>query len=140
MSETIETLRRRYPDAVTFTLGDTPELSAWLASLIRGGKKVATCGALRHYQNGAALPSPGRRDIILDWDGNPEFVIETLEVIHTRFCDITEEMALAEGESDDLEGWRDGHREYYGRTVGYDFDMEVVWERFALVEDLQKPA
>ena len=140
MTDLIETLKRRYPDAVTFKLGDNAELSEWLVSLVRDGKKVATCGALRHYQNGAAMPSPGRRDIILDWDGNPALVIETLEIIHCKFCDVTEAMALAEGESEDLEGWRAGHREYYGRTVGYCFDMDVVWERFALVEDLQRPA
>jgi len=140
MTDSIDALKRRYPGAVTFKLGDNAELSEWLVSLVREGKKVATCGALRHYQNGAAMPSPGRRDIILDWESNPALVIETLEIIHTRFCDVTEAMALAEGESEDLEGWREGHREYYGRTVGYAFDMDVVWERFALVEDLQRSA
>ncbi len=140
MSDPLETLRRRYPDAETFKLGDNAELSAWLMSLVRAGRKVATCGALRDFQNGdAPMPVPGRRDIILDWNGDPAFVIETLEVVHTRFCDVTEAMALAEGESDDLEGWRAGHSDYYGRNGGYAFDMDVVWERFALIEGLQPP-
>lgn len=140
MTDRIEVLRRRYPGAVTFRLGDNAKLSAWLVALVRDGKKVATCGALRSFQNGEPLPSPGRRDIILDWDGTPSLVIETVEVVHCRFSEITEAMALAEGESDDLEGWRAGHRDYYGRTCGFDADMEVVWERFVLVEDLQRPA
>ncbi|MEQ8897843.1 MAG: ASCH domain-containing protein [Roseovarius sp.] len=105
-------------------------------SLVRSGKKVATCGALRDYQNGEAMPEIGRRDIALNWGGTPALVIETVELVRCRFDEVTEEMALAEGEDDSLQGWRAGHAAYFGRNGGFSTDMQIVWERFTLVEDL----
>jgi uncharacterized protein YhfF len=136
MSNQIDALKRRYPGAVTFTFGDNADLCAELIALVRSGRKTATCGALRHYQNGEPMPKPGRRDIALNWDGTPALVIETVDVVECRFSEVTEAMALAEGEDDSLEGWRTGHRRYFERTGGFSPDMEVVWERFILVEDL----
>jgi uncharacterized protein YhfF len=138
MVEAFDTLRGRYPNAVTFKFGDNADLCAALISLVRSGKKVATCGALRQYEDGEPMPKPGRRDIALNWNGTPALVIETVEVIQCRFSDVTEAMALAEGEDDNLEGWRTGHREYFERTGGFSPDMNVVWERFVLVEDLSE--
>jgi uncharacterized protein YhfF len=55
----IAALKARYPGAETFTFGDSRELSDRLVSLIRAGKKRATCGALRVVtEDGEALPSP----------------------------------------------------------------------------------
>ena len=82
------------------------------------------------------MPVPGRRDIALDWAGIPAVVIETLEVIECAFSDVTEAMSLAEGENETLDGWRADHRLYFERTGGFSPDMKVVWERFALLEDL----
>lgn len=45
-------------------------------------------------------------------------------------------MALAEGKNDDLTGWRNDHRAFFQRTGGFSLEMQVVWERFALIEDL----
>ncbi len=136
MDDSIDAIKRRYPDAVTFRYGDNPELCAQLLSLVRSGRKVATCGALQQYLDGEPMPVPGRRDIALDWAGMPAVVIETLEVIECAFSDVTEAMALAEGENETLEGWRTDHRIYFERNGGFSPDMKVVWERFALVEDL----
>ena len=132
----IEALRERYPAAVAFTFGDSAALSAALVSRVRSGRKVATCGALRDFEAGEPLPSVGRRDIVLAWDGTPEFVIETVEVVQCRFDEVTEAMALAEGENDDLAGWRRDHRAYFERNGGFSPEIMVVWERFALIEDL----
>lgn len=109
----IEVLKERYPGAVTFKFGDSATLSAALVSRVRSGRKVATCGALRDFENGEPLPSVGRRDIVLAWDGSPELVIETVEVVQCSFEEVTEAMVLAEGENDDLEGWRNGHRAFF---------------------------
>jgi uncharacterized protein YhfF len=136
MSDPMKAIRQRYPDAVTFTFGDSAELSARLIALVRSGEKTATCGALRDFRNGEPMPSPGRRDIVLDWAGRPALVVETIAVVVCRFDEVTEAMALAEGEDDSLDGWRAGHRRYFERNGGFSPDMEVVWERFALVEDL----
>lgn len=136
MTVTVEALKQRYPDAEGFKFGDSAETSAWLIALVRSGKKVATCGALRDFQNGEPMPVIGRRDIALNWDDTPALVIETVELVQCRFDEITEAMALAEGEDDSLQGWRDGHGAYFERNGGFSPDMQIVWERFVLIEDL----
>ncbi|XXJ18710.1 ASCH domain-containing protein [Desulfovibrio caledoniensis] len=136
MLEKLKALKRRYPTAETFKFGDSPTVCSALLSLVRSGKKVATCGALRDYQSSEPMPTIGRRDIALNWDDTPALVIETVELIQCRFDAVTEAMALAEGEDDSLEGWRTGHREYFERNGGFSPDMQIVWERFILIEDL----
>lgn len=138
-AEAIAALKARYPGAETFTFGDSRELSDHLISLIRAGKKRATCGALRDFtEGGEALPVAGRRDIALDWDGAPALVIETVEVTTRRFCDVDAGFALAEGEDETLEGWQAGHRAYFERNGGWSPDLELVCERFRLIEDLTR--
>ncbi len=82
------------------------------------------------------MPVAGRRDIALDWYDMPALVIETVEVAIQRYCDVTEEFALAEGENETLAGWQEDHRRYFERNGGFDPEMELVCERFRLVEDL----
>ncbi|MBU3033821.1 ASCH domain-containing protein [Tritonibacter mobilis] len=135
MSETLKLLKHRYPTAQTFKFGDSAELSATLLALVRSGKKIATCGAVRDFENGEPRPQIGRKDIALHWDDRPALVIETVELIQCRFDEITEAMALAEGEDDSLDGWRRGHRAYFERNGGFSPDMQILWERFLLVED-----
>ena len=133
---TLDALRAKYPRAETFTFGDSRALCDALLALVRAGKKTATCGALRDFEAGEALPVVGRRDIAQDWDGNPSVVIETVEVTQRRFCDVDADFALAEGEDDTLEGWQAGHRRYFERNGGWSPDMMLVCERFRLVEVL----
>ncbi|MGD9862532.1 MAG: ASCH domain-containing protein [Pseudodonghicola sp.] len=136
MPETLDALKARYPTAETFKFGDSAALCDALLSLVRAGKKRATCGALRDHQAGEPMPVIGRRDIALSRDGTPALVIETVELIHCRFDEVTEAMALAEGEDDSLADWRAGHRAHFQRNGGFSPDMALVWERFVLVEVL----
>lgn len=123
-------------DLVSFTFGDNEELCNELLSLVRSGSKTATCEALRKFSaEGEAMPVVGRRDVALNWDGTPALLLETIEVTQTRFCDVDESFALAEGENDDLEGWRRDHQAYFERTGGFDPEMILVCERFRLVHD-----
>ena len=134
---TLDEARARYPGAETFTFGDTRALCDRLLSLVRTGRKTATCGALRDYADGGeAMPRAGRCDIALNWDGTPALVIETVEVAVRRFVDVDKAFALAEGENDDLDGWRRDHRAYFERNGGWAPEMELVCERFRLIEDL----
>ena len=134
---TLDSLKARYPDAETFTFGDGPTLCAELLSLVRSGRKTATCEALRSFVDGGeAMPEVGHRDIALNWDGTPALVIETTEVTIRRFSEVDESFALAEGETEDLAGWQQGHQTYFARNGDFDPDMELVCERFRLVEDL----
>jgi uncharacterized protein YhfF len=136
---TLDEAKARYPGAQTFTFGDSRALCDALLALVRSGAKRATCGALRDFTEGAEpLPVAGRRDIALDWDGNPALAIETTDVTIRRFCDVDADFALAEGEDATLEGWQDGHRAYFGRNGGWSPGMELVCERFRLIEDLTR--
>ena len=63
-------------------------------------------------------------------------MIRTTQVQEIRYCDVTEEMALAEGENDSLLGWRKDHKAFFKRNGGFDPEMMLVFERFELVEDL----
>lgn len=136
MTADLESLTQRYPGAETFRFGDNATLCSELLALVRSGRKRATCGALRDYEGGEAMPRVGRCDIALTWEGTPALVIETVELVQCRFDEVTEDMALAEGEDDSLEDWQAGHRAYFERNGGFSPDMMIVWERFALVEDL----
>jgi uncharacterized protein YhfF len=131
-------IQARVADSITFTFGDSEELCDRLLALIRAGKKTATCGALREYgPDGDAMPVVGRQDIALNWDGTPALILQTLEVSQLRFCDVDESFALAEGENDDLDGWRRDHQAYFERNGGFDSEMILVCERFKLLYDCQ---
>lgn len=134
---TLDDLKARYPGAETFKYGDGPELCAQLLKLVAAGTKTASCGALRDFgEGGEAMPVVGRRDIALTWDGTPALVIETVEVTVQRFCDVSEDFALAEGENDSRDGWAADHRMFFERNGGFDPEMELVCERFRLIENL----
>ncbi|UWP98077.1 ASCH domain-containing protein [Aliiroseovarius crassostreae] len=137
MTDEMEDLQVTYPGAGTFKFGDSAELSQRLIDLVRAGKKRATCGALADFKDEPeAMPVVGRTDIAANWDGTPALVIKTVKVQEIRFCDVTEEMALAEGEDDTLAGWRKGHEAYFARNGGFDPNMMLVFEHFELIEDL----
>ncbi len=136
----LEEFEQKYPGAISFTFGDSPEVCGRLLELVRSGKKVATCEAFRTFESGAeSMPVVGRRDIALNWDGSPALVLETVSVEFTRFCDVEASFALAEGEDETLAGWQDGHRSYFERSGGFDPEMMLVCERFRLIEDLGSP-
>ena len=123
---------------ISFTFGDNEELCNELLLLVRSGKKIATCEALREFgPEGEAMPVVGRRDVALNWDGTPALLLETLQVIQERFCDVDEGFALDEGENDDLAGWRRDHQKYFERQGGYDPEMMLVCERFRVIHDYE---
>jgi len=130
-------LKKRYPNAETFTFGDNRELCGRLLGLVRSGAKRATCDDLRVFSEEAEpMPVVGGYYISLNWGGIPALVIKTTEVRIMAFKDVDEVFALAEGENSSLEGWRKGHRAYFERNLGFDPDMKLVCERFDLIEVL----
>jgi uncharacterized protein YhfF len=125
-----------YRDAIRFSFGDSPALADELLGLVLAGRKTATCGALNQFgEGGEPMPQVGRRDIVLDGKGRPAAVIETTEVTVMRFDEVDESFARDEGEGDlSLAYWRDAHETYFARNGGFAPDMEVVCERFKLIE------
>lgn len=137
MTDDMEDLQVTYPGAGTFKFSDSAALSAELIALVRSGRKRATCAPLAEFEDDpASMPKVGRCDIAANWDGTPALVIRTVRLHKIRFCDVTEEMALAEGEDETLEGWRKGHEAYFERNGGFDPEMMLLFEEFELVEDL----
>lgn len=137
MTKHSQILLETYPGADVFKFGDSAELSGRLVGLIRQGTKTASCGSLDEFTaEPGAMPVVGRCDIATDWDGTPALVIRTTRVETIRYCDVSEAMALAEGENDDLVGWRRDHQAYFERNGGFSPDMMLVFEHFELVEDL----
>lgn len=132
----IEAVRARYPGAETYVFGDSARLSGELLALVRAGVKRATCTTWAEIEAGEAVPQIGRVDIATTFAGRPALVNRTVELRLVRFCDMTEAMALAEGEDEDLAGWSGGHERYYRRLGIFDPQMELIWERFEVVEDL----
>lgn len=127
----------RYPGAETYVFGDSARLSGELLGLVRLGKKRATCVAMAEVAQGESLPQIGRCDIATTFDGRPALVNRTVELRLVRFAEMTEAMALAEGEDETLDGWRVGHERYYRRLGVFEPEMELIWERFEVVEDLR---
>ena len=124
------------PEAETFRFGDGPELSAGILALVRAGRKTATCEAMRVYGDGGdALPVVGRRDVALNWDGTPALMVETVEVTVRRFDGMDAAFVAAQGEFRDLAHWREVYRAYFASNGGFSPDMEIMCERFRVVED-----
>lgn len=135
------------PDAPAHTaayvaeaFGDNPALADELAALVLEGKKTATCSSLWEWEAEAnPLPASGTFWIVLDGQGAPLCVIETVEVTLRRYDEVDAQFAYAEGEGDrSLAYWREAHRRFFSRTlpaIGKEFatDMPLVCERFRIV-------
>lgn len=110
------------------------------AELVRKGTKVATCSMKYWYESGECqMPAIGNLMVVLNWAGEPTSIISTLGVSESRFCDVDEEHAHAEGEGDlSLAWWRRAHWEFFTREceeAGIDpsEEMVLVLERFERV-------
>ena len=125
------------PHSHAFSFGDSPEMANELLALVLAGTKTASCGALRDFPDATARPQVGRRDVVLDGQGRRAAVIETVEVTVRRFDQVDEEFAFEEGEGSRTFGeWRESHRAYFERNGGFSPDMELLCERFRLIEIL----
>uniref|UniRef100_UPI003515BADA ASCH domain-containing protein n=1 Tax=Salipiger bermudensis TaxID=344736 RepID=UPI003515BADA len=84
----------------------------------------------------AALPEVGRVDLALDWQGRPALALRTTEVLRLRFGEMSEATVAEQGEFADLADWRRGYEAYLTRSGRFARDVEMMFERFELVEDL----
>ena len=125
--------------ADVFAFGDSREMADHLAMLVREGVKTATSSALWSYEEEQKpLPQKGDHSVVLDGNGVPVAVIETVDVFVVPFDEIPERFAYDEGEGDrSLAYWREAHRNYFSRQRfkdrAFDERMPLVWERFRVV-------
>lgn len=133
MTTLLHTLQQRYPHALVWGFGDSPEMADELAALVIQGDKRASCGSLVSYLNEPILP--GSYNIILNGRDEPVCVIRTMALRVVRYCDVTVELASREGEGDrSLAYWQTAHQAFFEREGTWAPDMELVFEEFEVVE------
>ena len=133
----VEEIKRKYPGAGAWQMGDSPELASELAELIKKGIKTASCGSFASYQQEESAPRIGDYNIILDGQNVPVCVIRLVSMQLVRFCDVTEAFARKEGEGDfSLEDWQKEHQRFFIRECHFSEDMELIAEEFEVVEVL----
>ena len=117
----------------------TEESANKLLNLVIEGKKKATSSSYPSYLvEGEDIPKVGDMSVITDWDGNPRCVIKTTIVQIIPFNEITFDLAVLEGEDENLQSWRTKHEAFFreeAKEVGYTFteDMKVVFEQFEVI-------
>ncbi|MBK9214382.1 MAG: ASCH domain-containing protein [Chloracidobacterium sp.] len=120
--------------------GNSAAMADELTALVLAGKKLATASLLKTNEiRPDDAPIVGGHSVVTDFHGEPKCVLQTTEIDHVRFCDVTAEFAALEGEGDlSLEYWRAVHRDYYEREakqLGFAFDDQAIvcCEQFRLL-------
>ncbi len=126
------------PCTEVFKFGRDEQESDRLLKLVLRGKKRASVASRAVYGENEQLPVPELYSIVTDWDGVPRCVIKVTAVQLLPFCEITKQQALRESAQDNIEEWREIHRDFFtkqGESLGYTFSesMTVVYEEFKVV-------
>ncbi|MDI6958814.1 ASCH domain-containing protein, partial [Pantoea sp. Pa-EAmG] len=85
----VEEIKKKYPGADAWQMGDSAELASKLAELVKKGIKTASCGSFTAYQQEESAPKIGSYNIILDGQNTPVCVIRLISLRLVRFCDVT---------------------------------------------------
>lgn len=124
-----------------YSFGNDPFMAARLAHLVVKGKKRATSGRVEVLEKlQLTVPKPGTVSIVTDGYGIPICCTRTLRVDHKRFRDVTEDVAIGEGEGDlTLADWRRGHAEYFSKeaarlSIPFDDQSEILTEWFEVLK------
>ena len=125
---------------VAWSFGNTKEIANELAMLVLEEVKTATASNYTLYElEKEDLPYVGLINIILDGDGEPVAIAETISVEVVPFDEVSEEHAYLEGEGDrTLSYWRDVHekifkKEFEGINQEFHYKIPVVCERFKVL-------
>lgn len=137
---TLEAARAKYLGAVAYPCGDSEALNAEILTLMRSGVKTGTCDAWVIYEDGPEdwredLPVIGRVDIALNWAGAPALATRSLSVERISFDQMDAARVAQQGEFRDLTHWRTGYEAYLTRAGRFTPDVDMMFERFEIVED-----
>ncbi len=119
-----------------WSFGDSPEMADRLGALVVAGKKTATTGLLRLYeQDREPIPKAGVRSFIKNGKGEPLCVIELISVEVKPFQDVDADFAAKEGEGDlSLAYWQEAHRRFFTvHCPRFNRNMLVVCETFRVL-------
>ena len=152
MHETVKTMRREYLDTLDQNnLELLPDIDAWhfcdnkkdadkCAHLVLIGKKRATSPSVWELKiNNQKTPEVTDLNLITNWDGIAQCIIQTVVVEIVPFNKVTSMHAGLEGEGDgSLQYWRNVHQAYYERVLEgsrylFQNDMPVIFEQFEVV-------
>ena len=123
-------------DVVAF--GDDSALATELADLVVAGRKRATAGLLREFEN-EPPPALGRYVVLVDGEDLPRAIWRTTGVRIGPLHSVEDGFAWDEGEGDRTrEWWLAAHRQYFARVAaskGFEMHdaIETVFERFEVV-------
>ncbi len=119
-------------------LGTPGELRRHLVELVVNGTKRATAGLLAEYEDEQEpLEHVGERLALLDDDARHVATVQVTKVVVSRFADVPDRFAIAEGEGDlDAADFRESHIRFWA-AVGTPVttDSLVVQVYFALVSE-----
>ncbi|MCB6176942.1 ASCH domain-containing protein [Rhodobacter sp. Har01] len=132
---TLDDALARHPGAATDRPGDSAALNAEILALMRAGRKTATCAALAEFSKAEPAPEVGRTDIALDWQGRPALATRTTAVERLRYADMDAARVPPQREFADLQDWQRGYARYFARMGAFDPGVEMICERFEMVED-----
>lgn len=125
-----------------------------LTALALAGTKTTTAGLLVDFEvEGATLPTPGKREVLVDSNDQPVAVVETVECRVARLADVDDQHAIDEGEGyANAAEFRVAHERFWNSYIddlraglgdpgfALDDDTLVVLERFKIVERLDRAA
>jgi uncharacterized protein YhfF len=81
----IAELKKKYPQAQAWSIGDNPAMANALADLVIKRIKTASCGSLAAFQSDEFAPKIGSYNIILNGQGAPACVIRMVSMRLVRF-------------------------------------------------------
>jgi len=127
-------------DFQAWSFGNSPEMADKLGDLVIQGIKTATASLVWWYETAIEpFPEIGEYSIILDSQGQPMCIIQTIELSVQAFNEVGDDHAYLEGEGDrSLRYWREVHWDFFSEEcteLGKDphEKMPVLCERFKIV-------
>ncbi len=125
---------------VTAAYAGTPEITDELLALYLCGKKTAGSSIVEDYVSaGDLLPKVGNYWIYLNSQNVPSCILRTERIETNKFRDVSESIAIAEGEGDlSLAYWKRVHAEIYlphlkSWGIAHMDDATVITEFFTIV-------
>lgn len=121
----------KYEHAARWAFGDSEQRADALARLVLDGVKTATCCNL----DDEGIPQPGDIFVVVDGRNAPVCAIELTSVDISRYDQVDEAHALAEGEGDrTLAYWRQEHQRFFTKYDLFSPDMTLVLMHFKVIE------
>jgi len=127
-------------DIASYCFCDNQKDADECAELVLSGDKRATASSMWWYKNtNEKLPEVGDINIVTNWEGQAQCVIQVSKIEMLPFNEITKEFAEIEGEGDkSLTYWKKVHWDFFTREMQHvnespNEDMLIVCEYFDVI-------